>query len=74
VEASKTANREDEGRARCAFVEGREESTFGEITAPGGGLVEGVVDRVPSYFFGEVGVDSVVRGTVQCSCEVYGEL
>lgn len=37
-------------------------------------FVEGVVDRVPSYFFDEVGVDGVVRGAVQCGCEVYGEL
>lgn len=68
------ANREDEWRARCAFVEGREESTFGEIAAGGGDLVEGIVDRVPSYFFGEVGVDGVMRGAVQCGCKVYGEL
>ena len=26
------------------------------------------------YFFGEVGVDGVVRGAVQCGCEAYGEL
>ena len=32
------------------------------------------MDRVPSYFFGEVGVDGVVRGAVQCGCEAYGEL
>ena len=68
------ANQGGEGRARCAFVEGREKSTFGEIAAGGGDLVEDVVDRVPSYFFGEVGVDGVVRGAVQCGCEVYGEL
>ena len=36
VEVSEMANREDEWRARCAFVEGREESTFGEIAAGGG--------------------------------------
>lgn len=41
---------------------------------PGGDLIEGVVDRVPGYFFGEVGVDGVVRDAVQCGCEVYGEL
>jgi len=41
VEVSGMANREDEGRARCAFVEGREESTFGEIAAAGGGSRRG---------------------------------
>ena len=29
-----------------------------------GDLVEGVVDRVPGYFFSKVGVDSVVRDVV----------
>lgn len=68
------ANREDEGRALrfCRGAGGR--SVWRDRCRRGGDLIEGVVDRVPGYFFGEVGVDGVVRDAVQCGCEVYGEL
>jgi len=74
VEVSGMANREAKGRALrfCRRAGGR--SVWRDRCSPGVFLVEGVADRAPGYFSGEVGVDGVVRDAVQCGCEVYGEL